>query len=86
MIYIPQFKVVPATKQSFADGLQVITDPEDLEASPIKWNSLTDGRDFTTTSGNNVIAFSGNSLAAETEIGNNFLATYVPRYVFQTGR
>ncbi|ESK94191.1 putative extracellular elastinolytic metalloproteinase precursor [Moniliophthora roreri MCA 2997] len=51
------FKALPIQKAVIGDGLETITNPEDLEASPEGWNS--DGQtDTTDTTGNNVLVFS----------------------------
>ncbi|PPQ81903.1 hypothetical protein CVT24_009473 [Panaeolus cyanescens] len=50
------YTVVPITEASFADGIQTLQDPADLQASPFGWHGLGFG-DSTITSGNNVIAY-----------------------------
>ncbi|KAJ2931005.1 hypothetical protein H1R20_g6081, partial [Candolleomyces eurysporus] len=70
------YTVLPATKQTFVDGLETLTDPEDLEASPNGWHSIGAGAETTTTSGNNVVAFRGQTVVEETSATLNFNAEY----------
>ena len=72
-----QYTVLPATKKEFTDGLETLTDPEDLEASPLGWHTLRQGgAPSTTTSGNNVVAFRGQQVSAQTSRTLNFNAEY----------
>ncbi|TEB17453.1 hypothetical protein FA13DRAFT_1804360 [Coprinellus micaceus] len=72
-----QYTVLPITKVDFREGLEVVTDPQDLEASPLGWHTLQQGgAEQTTTSGNNVVAFRGQSLVAQSAAGLVFNSRY----------
>lgn len=72
-----QYTVLPATKKEFTEGLETLTDPQDLEASPLGWHRLEEGGpEQTTTSGNNVISLRGASPAEQRAAGLVFNATY----------
>jgi extracellular elastinolytic metalloproteinase len=52
------YRVLPVTKETLTEGFQVLTDPQDLTASPDGWHS--DGTTTTTTTaGNNAVSFKG---------------------------
>lgn len=44
-----QYTVVPVTKQSFADGVETLTNPEDRISSPFGWHSIGAGNSTTTS-------------------------------------
>ncbi|KAF4616520.1 hypothetical protein D9613_008902 [Agrocybe pediades] len=69
------YTVVPVTKQSFADGVETLTDPEDTFSSPFGWHSIGQGNS-TTTSGNNVLAFKDQRVSSQTSAGLNFNAVF----------
>ncbi|KDR76563.1 hypothetical protein GALMADRAFT_246959 [Galerina marginata CBS 339.88] len=69
------YTVLPVSKQSFPEGVETLTDPEDLESSPLGWHSIGQGNS-TTTSGNNALSFKGQQVSAETSAGLNFNAAY----------
>ncbi|RXW20286.1 hypothetical protein EST38_g5569 [Candolleomyces aberdarensis] len=69
------YTVVPVTKQTILDGLETLTDPQDPEASPEGWHTVG-GAESTTTSGNNVVAFRGQQVSAQTSGDLNFNAEY----------
>ncbi|KAG2003700.1 extracellular elastinolytic metalloproteinase [Coprinopsis cinerea AmutBmut pab1-1] len=73
------YTVVPITKETILDGLETLTDPQDLEASPLGWHSLGQGLNSQDTSGNNVIAFRGQEVGTQTSRGLNFNARYDDR-------
>ncbi|KAJ8087751.1 hypothetical protein PM082_006588 [Marasmius tenuissimus] len=66
------YRVLPAWKQDIREGLELLVNPEDPNASPNGW--LTG----TTTEGNNVVSFKGNQTAtsAATGDGPTFDYTY----------
>ena len=65
------------TKVDFREGLETLTDPQDLEASPLGWHTLQQGgAEQTTTSGNNVVAFRGQTLVAQSAAGLVFNSKY----------
>ena len=83
--------MVPTTKHSFADGLETLVDPADLTASPLGWHDAGFGNSTSTScvpntvlvdltllffSGNNVLAFKGQSVTAQTTSGLNFNDKY----------
>ncbi|GLB39390.1 putative peptidase M36 family protein [Lyophyllum shimeji] len=69
------YTVLPIQKQTFPAGQETLTDPQDLFASPFGWHS--NGTDNTTeTTGNNVAAFVGGRVSAETSAGLNFNVKY----------
>ncbi|RDB18741.1 Extracellular metalloproteinase mep [Hypsizygus marmoreus] len=69
------YTVLPITKQTFEEGQEVLTDPQDLLASPFGWHS--DGIDNTTTTqGNNVVSFVGQQVSTQTSAGLNFNVRY----------
>lgn len=70
------YTVVPITKDNLDDGLETLTDPQDLEASPLGWHSIAADMNSTDTSGNNVVAFLGQDLGSQTSAGLNFNARY----------
>lgn len=70
------YTVLPATKQTFDEGIETLTDPEDLASSPLGWHSLGDGLNTTTTSGNNVVSFLGQTVGKQTSAVLNFNAAY----------
>ncbi|KAF9265690.1 metallo proteinase 10 [Marasmius fiardii PR-910] len=65
------FRVLPIDKKLIADGLQLLRDPEGLDASPNGWNN--DGQqDTTDTSGNNVLVFKqARGRQAQSTLGTN---------------
>ncbi|KAI0641708.1 Fungalysin metallopeptidase-domain-containing protein [Trametes meyenii] len=68
------YRVLPITKETLLEGFEVLTDPQNLAASPDGWHS--DGTTTTTdTSGNNVITFKGpqTNTSQETSSGDNFI-------------
>ncbi|KAF5318591.1 hypothetical protein D9619_010992 [Psilocybe cf. subviscida] len=69
------YTVVPVTSQNFLSGVQTLEDPEDALASPSGWHSIGRGNS-TTTSGNNVLAFKGQTVSPESSVGLNFNAIY----------
>ncbi|KAF8877846.1 metallo proteinase 10 [Gymnopilus junonius] len=69
------YTVIPVTKKSPVDGVETITDPEDVESSPFGWHSIGNGN-TTTTSGNNVLSFQGQEPASQTSAVLNFNPTY----------
>lgn len=90
IVYI-QYTVVPTTKHSFADGLETLVDPADLTSSPLGWHDAGFGNSTSTSyvanivfdwlvltllSGNNVLAFKGQSVTAQTTSGLNFNDKY----------
>ncbi|TFK18964.1 metallo proteinase 10 [Coprinopsis marcescibilis] len=70
------YTVVPIIKASFADGLETLTDPQDIEASPLGWHNIGQGQETTTTSGNNALSVRGQELGVATNGEQNFLAAY----------
>ncbi|KAG7088983.1 hypothetical protein E1B28_012929 [Marasmius oreades] len=51
------FRVLPIEKKTISDGLELLKNPEGLDASPVGWNSIGKNHVLTTdTVGNNVIA------------------------------
>ena len=42
MSFIDQYRVLPITKQGLDEGFEVLTDPQDKNASPEGWHSQTD--------------------------------------------
>ncbi|KAF5309720.1 hypothetical protein D9611_014433 [Ephemerocybe angulata] len=70
------YTVLPATKTDFTEGVETLQDPEDLTTSPLGWHALRQGVDSTTTSGNNVIAFRGQTPSTETSATLNFNSEY----------
>ncbi|KAK1224020.1 hypothetical protein PQX77_013081 [Marasmius sp. AFHP31] len=58
------YRVLPAWKQDIREGLELLVNPEDTEASPSGW--LTG----TTTEGNNVVSFKGNQTATSAANGD----------------
>lgn len=90
IVYI-QYTVVPTTKHSFADGLETLVDPADLTSSPLGWHDAGFGNSTSTSyvaniifdwlvltllRGNNVLAFKGQSVTAQTTSGLNFNDKY----------
>ncbi|GLB39393.1 putative peptidase M36 family protein [Lyophyllum shimeji] len=70
------YTVLPIHKETFPEGQEIVTNPQDLQASPFGWHS-TDGRtQTTTTTGNNVQAFVGNQVSRQTSAGDNFNVRY----------
>ncbi|KAG6907055.1 hypothetical protein DXG01_010741 [Tephrocybe rancida] len=52
------YKVLPITKETFPEGLEILVDPQDTFSSPSAWHD--DGSTQTNnTSGNNVVAYKG---------------------------
>ncbi|KAI0797286.1 Fungalysin metallopeptidase-domain-containing protein [Irpex lacteus] len=73
------FFVLPITKETPPEGLQLLTNPEDLTASPDGWNN--DGTTSTTdTSGNNVITFKGAQTATTQESGAGPVFNFPPDF------
>ncbi|KAK7687007.1 hypothetical protein QCA50_009506 [Cerrena zonata] len=73
------YRVLPITKEILTEGFEVLTDPQDLTASPNGWHS--DGTtSTTTTAGNNAISFKGAQTATTTQssAGLNFVFTQNP--------
>lgn len=71
------YTVLPITKVDFREGLETLTDPQDLEASPLGWHRLQEGgAEQATTSGNNVVAFRGQTLTRQSANGLVFNAEY----------
>ncbi|KAJ7176987.1 Fungalysin metallopeptidase-domain-containing protein [Mycena filopes] len=60
------YRVLPISKQDVTQGIEVLTDPQDLAASPLGWHNdgTTTSND---TSGNNVIAFFDEDQSATTK-------------------
>lgn len=71
------YRVLPITEQNITQGIEVLTDPQDLIASPLGWHN--DGTNKTTdTSGNNVIAFLDANMSATTpESSDGLVFDYV---------
>lgn len=47
LIFAPQYRVLPITKETLPEGFETLTDPQDPNASPDGWHS--DGTTTTTT-------------------------------------
>ncbi|GLB39054.1 putative peptidase M36 family protein [Lyophyllum shimeji] len=70
------YTVLPIHKETFPEGQETLTDPQDTVASPFGWHS-TDGKTkSTSTSGNNVQAFVGKQVSTQTSAGQNFNVRY----------
>ncbi|KAI0260276.1 Fungalysin metallopeptidase-domain-containing protein [Gloeopeniophorella convolvens] len=71
------YRVLPINEEILTQGFQVLTDPQDVTASPDGWHS--DGTTTTTTTaGNNAIAFKGSQttgVTTESSSGLNFIFT-----------
>ncbi|KAI0266683.1 Fungalysin metallopeptidase-domain-containing protein [Gloeopeniophorella convolvens] len=70
------YRVLSINKEYPTQGFQVLTDPQDLSASPNGWHS--DGKTTTTTTaGNNAIAFKGSQsgVTKQSSSGLNFIYT-----------
>ncbi|KAF9008254.1 Fungalysin metallopeptidase-domain-containing protein [Cyathus striatus] len=73
------YRVIPLQEEILTQGFQVLTDPQDLLASPDGWHS-TGTTSTTTTSGNNVVTFKGTttSTTSQSSSGLNFVFTQNP--------
>jgi len=67
------YRVVPITENSPLDGFETLTDPQDVNASPLGWHN-TGTTATIDTSGNNVITFKGaeTSTSQESAVGDVF--------------
>ncbi|KAF8067459.1 Fungalysin metallopeptidase-domain-containing protein [Lyophyllum atratum] len=73
------YRVLPIQKEILTQGFEVLTDPQDLTASPSGWHN-TGTTASTTTAGNNAIAFKGTqtSVTTQSSTGLNFIFTQNP--------
>ncbi|KAJ3513999.1 hypothetical protein NLJ89_g2624 [Agrocybe chaxingu] len=74
-----QYVVLPTQKQVLTEGFETLTDPQDLLASPLGWHATLNAS-FTTTAGNNAIAFktSQSSVTSESSSPLNFIYAHDP--------
>ncbi|TFK34236.1 Fungalysin metallopeptidase-domain-containing protein [Crucibulum laeve] len=54
------YRVLPITKKIITEGLETLTNPQDLTSSPYGWHSVGT-TNYTTTEGNNVVAYKTSS-------------------------
>ncbi|KAF8970318.1 Fungalysin metallopeptidase-domain-containing protein [Flammula alnicola] len=73
------YRVSPLQKETLTQGFENLTDPQDLTASPDGWHS-TGTTSYTTTAGNNAIAYKGSqsSTTSQSSTGLNFIYTQSP--------
>ncbi|CAA7257401.1 unnamed protein product [Cyclocybe aegerita] len=73
------YLVLPAQKQVLTEGFEILTDPQDFQASPLGWHA-TQNASFTTTTGNNAIAFktSQSGVTSESSSPLNFIYVHDP--------
>ncbi|KAF8883983.1 Fungalysin metallopeptidase-domain-containing protein [Infundibulicybe gibba] len=71
------YKVLPINKETYPEGLETLTDPQNLKSSPLGWHD-TGSRKSVTTAGNNVIAYrsSQSKVTTQSSPGLNFNYTY----------
>ncbi|GLB42800.1 putative peptidase M36 family protein [Lyophyllum shimeji] len=70
------YTVLPIHKETFPEGEEILTDPQDTVASPYGWHSTNGKTISTTTTGNNVEAHVGNAVSGQTSAGDNFNVNY----------
>ncbi|KAF9486176.1 hypothetical protein BDN70DRAFT_988183 [Pholiota conissans] len=70
------YRVLPLQKEILTQGFETLVDPQDLTASPYGWHA-TSTTNYTTTAGNNVVAYKGStsSTTAQSSTGLNFVYT-----------
>ncbi|RDB22678.1 Extracellular metalloproteinase 10 [Hypsizygus marmoreus] len=71
------YTVLPITKETLPEGLETLTDPQDLLASPSGWHTVG-STSTTTTAGNNVVAYksSQSSTTSQSSAVLNFNYSY----------
>ncbi|GLB39392.1 putative fungalysin metallopeptidase (M36) [Lyophyllum shimeji] len=76
------YQVLPIQKEMLTQGFEVLTDPQDMTASPAGWHNTgtTSATSTSTTAGNNAIAFKGTQSSVTTQSSNglNFIFTQDP--------
>ncbi|KAI0641703.1 Fungalysin metallopeptidase-domain-containing protein [Trametes meyenii] len=74
------YRVLPITKETLLEGFEVLTDPQNIAASPNGWHSIDGVTTTTDTSGNNVITFKGpqTNTTQQTSSVDNFIFVQNP--------
>ncbi|KAF9469113.1 Fungalysin metallopeptidase-domain-containing protein [Collybia nuda] len=71
------YTVLPITKETLPEGLETLTNPQDILASPAGWHTVG-STNTTTTAGNNVVAYKSSQSAttSQSSTGLNFNYSY----------